>query len=366
MENPAHIYIYGEIISFQDSNIDDYGCVNLKSIKNQIDQQPENDGIVAHIHSIGGDVDEGFAIYDYLKSLGKSITTIIEGNCYSIATIIALAGDERLMTSNSEFMIHNPWGGTYGDKEDILKYANLLDKVENKIADFYAKKTGADKDTLLALMKDETFMTPEKAVDLKFITSVLDTIKAVAKIKTNKEIINNKDTSIMNKILKELAEIKNVFQKKEVKTEIKNIDVTLAEGGVATTDSEVLTVGDEIKDEDGNYLPDGDHLLSDERTIVVLSGRITEIREKEEEQEQETVDNKESEENKEVVNQMVNLIKEMSQEIVALKKDIQATDKKYLSLANNIKSKPLEDLKTEEKQDEGSDFKQDILNKLNK
>ena len=98
----AHVFAYGVVDCWQDSSAREWGYINLKTVKDQIEAQKGFDEILIHIHSDGGDVNEGFAIYENLKSLGKPITAQIEGNCFSIATVIALAGDKRLMTSNAK------------------------------------------------------------------------------------------------------------------------------------------------------------------------------------------------------------------------------------------------------------------------
>ena len=179
----AHVYIYGIIDSWQDNKADDYGIVNLKSIKNQLENQAGFEEIIVHIHSEGGDVTEGFAIHDFLKSQGKPITTIVEGMCASIATVPALAGDKRQMTANSTFFIHNPWGFVGGEKEEIQRYANELEEIENKLSDFYAKFSSLSKEYILNFMKVETSFTAEEAVTNGFMTEVVGTIKAVALLK---------------------------------------------------------------------------------------------------------------------------------------------------------------------------------------
>jgi len=176
----AHVYIYGVIDYWQDNYASEWGYVNLKDVKNQIDAQKDAKEIVVHIHSPGGSVTEGLAIHDFLRSQGKPVTTKIEGSCYSIATVIALAGDTRKMTSNAEFMIHNPWGAASGDKDDIKKYLDQLEEAENQIADFYASKTNITKEDALTLMKEETFMDVETAIKHGFVTEEDVTMKAVA------------------------------------------------------------------------------------------------------------------------------------------------------------------------------------------
>ncbi len=209
----AHVYIYGIVDSEQNKNASEYGYINLNIVKDQIDTQKGFEEIMLHIHSVGGDVSEGFAIYDYLKSLGKPITSQIEGNCYSIATVIALAGSKRVMTPHAELLIHNPWGGGIeGEKQDFKKYAEQLEKIEQKIANFYASNTNLNQKQALDFMKVETTFTPQQALENGFITEIKDALKVVALYKPKKNKIKNKT---------EMP--KEFLTKKEAKKSFKNI-----------------------------------------------------------------------------------------------------------------------------------------------
>ena len=131
----AVINIYGEVIPWQDAGVDNYGAVNLRVVNEAIQNAKDAEELEVHIHSMGGDVNEGFAIYDALTNSGKKVTTVVDGNCFSIATVIFMAGSTRQMSKNAQFMIHNPWGGAFGDAEEIQKYADQVKDAENRILD---------------------------------------------------------------------------------------------------------------------------------------------------------------------------------------------------------------------------------------
>ncbi|KKL54572.1 hypothetical protein LCGC14_2264030, partial [marine sediment metagenome] len=120
----GHIFIQGIISPWQDKAAEEWGEVNIKQVTQQIQDNVDAEKLIVHIHSPGGDVDEGFGIHDILVASGKEIETRIEGLCASIATIIALAGKTRMITENSEFMIHNPWMDAWGDADDLQKSAD--------------------------------------------------------------------------------------------------------------------------------------------------------------------------------------------------------------------------------------------------
>ena len=118
--------------------------VTLSSVRQQFIAVENPTHINVKINSVGGDVDEGFAIHDYLRSHGLPVTTVGEGRVYSIATVILLAGDEgeRFMSPNSQFMVHNPWAYVAGNADELETYTAELRRRETQLAQFYAAKTG--------------------------------------------------------------------------------------------------------------------------------------------------------------------------------------------------------------------------------
>jgi len=227
------------------------------------------------INSPGGDVSEGFAIHDYLvdlKSKVAEVNTEIFGMCASIATVIALSGDKRIMNENAQFMIHNPWGGPVGDADQIQRYADELRKIENRLVNFYSTKTGGDEVAIQEMMNAETYMSPDQALSLGFITEVKSELKAVAKIKIeNPNKMSNTNTKGI------IAQIKSLFKALDGEAPIA-LDVTLADGTLAVveTESDAPAVGDAVTVA-GDPAPDGTHVLADGSSITTVGGVITEM-----------------------------------------------------------------------------------------
>jgi ATP-dependent Clp protease, protease subunit len=282
----GHIFVYGIIVPFQDSEASNYGEVNLKDINNQLSNNKEADTLLVHINSMGGDVFEGYAIHDVLQATGKKIITQAEGLVASIATVIFLAGEERRITENSELMVHNPWGFAGGDSSQVQKYADQLKKEESKLAEFYANKTGSTKEDMLALMKEETYMTAQDAIKRNFATSIAEKIKAVAQLNTiqmtEKEVnekIEESSKGIFSKItafLKKSGIIKALV--------LKTADNKDLDFGDSIQDAGEIVVGSEAK-VDGKAA-EGDFLMPDGVTYVFVAGKVTEIKPKEEENEE--------------------------------------------------------------------------------
>ena len=275
----GHITIYGEIIPYQDDNAGSYGAINLKSVMDEINNQSKADEFVMHIHSIGGDVDEAFAIFDALKASGKKLTASIEGMCASSATIIALAADDRKMTENSQFMIHLPMSWKEGTADEMQKAADMLKEYEEKVLNLYVSETGGDRTAIEAMMKNETYLTSEQAQGLGFVTEMVATMKAVARI-------NLKNNTMTHMTAKELDTKMDGWFKKVMaawkKPEVKMITVTTADGAI-------LDFGDAIEEEsqiavgttatvDGSPAS-GEFVLTDGRTLVFTEGAVTEIKE---------------------------------------------------------------------------------------
>lgn len=176
----ADLYIFGEISSYGQWYEDDpdrsaYNIVNeLKkaSAKN----------INVHINSMGGDVGEGLAIYNTLKNSSKNVTTCCDGFACSAASVVFMAGSERIMSRETLLMIHNAWTRSVGNADDLRKDAEDLDKINETMSNAYLEGTNISKEDLKALMDNETWITADEAVQYGFATKIIgdDDAKASA------------------------------------------------------------------------------------------------------------------------------------------------------------------------------------------
>lgn len=142
--------------------------------------------ITLRIHSPGGDVFDGQAIYNLLKNHPARIEVFIDGLAASMASIVAMAGDVITMPENAMVMVHNPWGIQGGDSQAMKAYAEVLEKVENQLADIYATKTGRTVDDVKALMKNETWMTGREAVEAGFADQLTEPLAVAASLTSNR------------------------------------------------------------------------------------------------------------------------------------------------------------------------------------
>lgn len=151
----ADVYIYDAIDSYWGVAAEDF----VKSLKS-IDAK----AITIHINSPGGSVFDGMAMYHAIKSHPAKVTAVVEGLSASIATIIMLAADEVQVAEGSMVMIHNPWGFSMGDAEEMRNTADILDKIAAQMAGIYAGVMGKSQEEILAIMAAETWYTAEEAV----------------------------------------------------------------------------------------------------------------------------------------------------------------------------------------------------------
>ena len=144
------------------------------------------DEINLSIHSPGGDVLDGWAIYNALRSNKARVNVQIEGLAASMASVIAMAADKITMHENSFMMIHEPWGMAIGDAEEMRDTADLLDKLGNGLVNAYVDRTGNDEETIRGWMKAETWMDGKEAKARGFADEVTGKVALSAKIDTRR------------------------------------------------------------------------------------------------------------------------------------------------------------------------------------
>lgn len=131
------------------------------------------DDIRVQISSPGGDCFAAAKIYDMLKEYPGKVTVEIHALAASAASVIAMAGDEVLMSPTSCIMIHNPETLAMGEASDLETAIGLLVEVKESILNAYALKTGMQRVKLAHMMDAETWMSARKAVELKFADGIL-------------------------------------------------------------------------------------------------------------------------------------------------------------------------------------------------
>lgn len=137
--------------------------------------QYKGKNIMVWINSYGGDVYAASRIYTALKEHKGKVTVKVDGVAISAASVIAMAGDEILMSPTSIMMIHNPWGSFRGEAEELRHGAEVLDEVKETILNAYELKTHKSREEISKMMDEETWMSAKKAVSEGFANGVLYT-----------------------------------------------------------------------------------------------------------------------------------------------------------------------------------------------
>lgn len=167
--NETDLYIFGDITTWpwDEKDRDAYGIV--KEL-----QGLEADKLNVHINSYGGDVSEGLAIYNVLKNSQIKITTYCDGFACSAASVIFMAGDERIMNSASLLMIHNAWSRASGNANEFRKKAEDLDKITQASINAYMSRVKITEDELKEKMDKESWLTAEEALADGFATQIME------------------------------------------------------------------------------------------------------------------------------------------------------------------------------------------------
>jgi len=125
------------------------------------------------INSYGGDVYAASRIYTALKEHKGKVKVKVDGVAISAASVIAMAGNEILMSPTSICMVHNPWGNFQGEAKDLRHGADVLDEVKETIMNAYQLKTGKSRAKISQMMDEETWMSARKAVSEGFADGIL-------------------------------------------------------------------------------------------------------------------------------------------------------------------------------------------------
>lgn len=175
-DGAADLYIYGDI--YEGAHVwnaftgVDCGTDSLELV-DALNQLPAEVGEVnVHINSYGGDVSEGVAIYTALRNCGRTVNTYVDGFACSIASVVLMAGERRVMGPASLVMVHDPWMNATGNAEELRKAAEDLDVIGQASRAAYMGRVAISAEELDRLMREETWLGAEQAVEYGFATEV--------------------------------------------------------------------------------------------------------------------------------------------------------------------------------------------------
>ena len=168
------LYIYGDVEA--ETAVDDdswWGWHyeesenSAKHFREVLAQFPAVEQINIYINSYGGSVFEGTSIYNQLRRHSAHKTVYVDGFACSVASVIAMAGDEVVMPRNTLMMIHNMWMVAIGNAAELRKAADDLDTINEAGQAAYLLKAGDKLDAakLSSMMEAETWLTAAQCIE---------------------------------------------------------------------------------------------------------------------------------------------------------------------------------------------------------
>lgn len=177
-----NLYLYGEITEdwydwWSGQIVESTTSANY--VRKAIDEAGDVDEINVYINSIGGSVAEGNAIYNILKRSNAKVTTYVDSFAYSVASVIAMAGEKVVMPSNTTMMIHNAMMRCFGNSAELRQAADNLDKINEASCNTYLIKAGEKltREKLNELLDKETFFTADEALAYGLCDEVIDPVE---------------------------------------------------------------------------------------------------------------------------------------------------------------------------------------------
>lgn len=178
--NTANLYIYTDV----KANRTDWFGKEIKSetsaqtFRQKLDEMGDVSQINIYINSNGGSVFEGLGIYSQLKRHKAHKTVYIDGVAASIASVIAMAGDEVVMSNPATMMVHTAWSVVAGNADELRKQADVLDKLTDSLKQAYLLRSGGkiSEEKLTELIYAETWLTAKECIEYGFADRLVEEI----------------------------------------------------------------------------------------------------------------------------------------------------------------------------------------------
>ena len=169
-ESTAEINLYGTVVAVAPRDWETKkrlaGYIGLDEFLEDLEEIKDKDDITVHINSEGGDLYAGLAIYNRLKALKGTVTTINDGLAASAASLIFQAGDVRKMNSGSNLMAHGASGFLFGyyNIDELEELVTQFEAHNKAIVNVYAEAMKVTHEEAKRFINGETWLTGEEAV----------------------------------------------------------------------------------------------------------------------------------------------------------------------------------------------------------
>ncbi|HES8530081.1 TPA: Clp protease ClpP [Streptococcus pyogenes] len=180
---PKRINLKGPLIANNSQEVYDYYGMEATSAKSIINKLPEDSSdIILEVNSNGGLVTVGSEVYTALRNYKGKVTAEITGMAASAASVAVMGADKVVMSPTAQMMVHKAlFNWVAGNSDDLDKASNALKSSDKAIVNAYVAKTGLSEDEIMNLMRNETFMSAQDAVEKGFADEVMS-FEAVASI----------------------------------------------------------------------------------------------------------------------------------------------------------------------------------------
>ena len=238
-ETEANLNIYGDITSWEwfESDVSSY------TLSKQLEALPSTIAKVnVYINSYGGEVAEGLAIYNALKRHKAKVVTYCDGFACSIASVIFMAGDERVMSNASLLMIHNAWTFVQGNSKELRKQADDLDVITQASVNAYMSSVNITEEELKKMLDNETWLASAEALEKGFATSVVND-------SSNSNVANQ---SFKKSLIEMVLEFSKMQKEEDPEDEEKQADDEEDENKDNSNDDDDTSNDDENSDDENN------------------------------------------------------------------------------------------------------------------
>ena len=150
-----------------------------------LENTKKNIDISLYINSAGGAVDDTLAIYDTMEFISSDVQTTCVGKAMSGAALVLAAGtkDKRFSLPHAKIMIHQPYGGVYGQTTDVQIQAEEILKTKQQLNELFALHTGQTEEAIEADSDRDKFFSAQEAKDYGLVDGVIERNIAVESAK---------------------------------------------------------------------------------------------------------------------------------------------------------------------------------------
>lgn len=168
-------------IIFISSVIDDLAANLVVAQMLFLQSENKNQDIHLYIHSQGGLITSGLAIYDTMQLMQCDVATYVVGQAFSMAAVLLAGGaaGKRFALPHARIMLHQPWGGMDGTAADISIHAEEMVKLKRWINEIISTHTGQPLDQIEQDADREFYMSAADAKKYGIVDEVLVSSEAL-------------------------------------------------------------------------------------------------------------------------------------------------------------------------------------------